>query len=205
MSERSTGELSGAELPPGWTALNVSTTAGNLYLAIWRAFPDATPFEYGCAMASPPGPSWIRPGDAVARVRALREAQGGRSDLPEDVWQRCVRLVYPTLSEQERQNPKEILTAVAALRPHDDNAVADRPRGLSGQAAAGLAPRKPGRPGWTRRLFEEHWEAASRLTKEPKTIPNVADHFEALDGTSGIDSESLRVLVRRHRRGELRE
>ncbi len=125
MSERSTGEQSGIELPPGWTAADTTTPGGHLYVTVWRAFPDATPFEFGCAMASPPDPGWIHDSDAVTRVRALREAQGGRSDLPEDVWQRCIRLVYPTLSEQERQNPKEILKAIAAFRPpRDDDAAA---------------------------------------------------------------------------------
>jgi hypothetical protein len=211
MTERSTGERLGAELPPGWTAIDASTATGHLYVAVWRAFPDATRFEHECALAPLPGQdlSWLRAGDAVARVGALREARGGRLDLPEDVWRWCIRLVYPTLSEQERQNPNEILTAIAALRPdadgRDDNTIADHPRGLSVEAAAALAPRKPGRPAWTRGLFEEHWERAYRLTKKPKTIPRVAAHFEALDGYSEIAPKTLSRLRHKHEKGALPE
>ncbi len=207
MSERLTGDRPGAELPPSWTALDASTMAGHLYVAVWRAFPDATRFEHAYAMAPLPGQDlgWLRAADAVARVGALREARGGRSDLPEDVWQWCVSDQYPKLSEQGRQNAKAILTAIAMLRPQDDPAITDRPRGLSGEAAAGLAPRKPGRPPWTRELFEEHWERAYGLTKKPKTIPRVAAHFKTLDGYPEIDPETLSRLRLRHKRGELPE
>jgi hypothetical protein len=130
MSERSTGERSGRELPPGWTAIDASTVAGSLYVAVWRAFPDATPFEYGWAMAPLPGRdiSWLRAADGVARVGALREARGGRSDLPEDIWQWCVNDQYPTLSEQGRQNAKAILAAIAMLRPQARSASPGAPR-----------------------------------------------------------------------------
>jgi hypothetical protein len=189
MSERSTGDRSGAELPPGWTAGDASTTGGHLYAAVWRVFHDATPFEHGYAMASPGsepgglGPPWGD--DAVARVRALREAQGGRSDLPEGVWQRCVLLVYPTLSEQERQNPEEILTAIAVLRP---------PRGDDAVAHASLARRGPGRPPWTEVAFLEHWREAESRAAPSGRLADIATGFRSLDGTSGVDPDYLRRL-----------
>ncbi len=117
MSGRSTGVQSGAELPPGWTALNASTAYGHLHVAVWRAFPDATQFEYGCAVASPPDMGWLRPGEAVARVNALREARRERSDLTEDRWQRLVHREWPHLTESQRQDAHEILAELELGAP----------------------------------------------------------------------------------------
>jgi hypothetical protein len=187
--------------------MDTTTTGGYLYVPIWVEFPDVTSFEYGCARASPPDPGLLRPEQAVLRVAALRDARGGRPDLSDGAWQRCVGLVYPTLNEEERQSAEDILTAVGDLRPPQDNdeTVAEQPRGRSGEAPAGLAQGTPGRPAWTRALFEGRWEKAYALTEEPRTIPNVAVWFEALDGTVGIDPEYLRDLRRRWRRHELPE
>jgi len=112
MSERSTGERPSAELPPGWTVLNSSTTYGHLYVAVWRAFHDATPWEYGFAMASPPNLGWIHASDAVTRVRALREARAQRPDLSDNTWQELVDDKTPSLSERQRKDPEAILAAV---------------------------------------------------------------------------------------------
>lgn len=208
MSKRSAERPSN---PVGWEGvgfgLNAATLGGRSYAAVLEAFPDATPFELECALTlSPYLGSFLRAEDAVARVGALREARRGRPDLSEADWQQCVRLLYRVLSEQQRQNPTELLTAVAALRPsHNNNAVADPPRGLSAETVAGLASRGPGRPGWRRRPFEEHLERAYRLAEEPKTIPDVAERFVALNGDARIEPEHLRSLLRRWRRGELPE
>lgn len=187
--------------------LDAATRGGRPYEAILEAFPGATPFEYDCAMILPPYPgSWLPADDAVARVGSLRQARRGRPDLSESDWQQCVRLLYPTLSEQQRQNPQQLLTSVAALRPlRSDNAPADPSRWISGEAVAALAPGKPGRPGWRRRGFEEHWEHARGLAEDPTSIAEVAFVFVALDGAVGITPEHLRSLRRRWRRGELPE
>lgn len=111
-------------------------------------------------------------------------------------------LLYPVLSE----NPTELLAAIVALRrSREANAVPDPATGLSAEAAAGLAPRRPGRRPWRRQRFEEHLERAYRLAEEPKGIPEVAAHFIALNGDHGIEPEHLRSLMRRWRRGELPE
>lgn len=135
MSERSTGEQPGDEWPPEWVedgarlgvnpVVWATTSGGAVYLAVWRAFPDAPPFEHGLALAQAPGIDWLPlPADAVARVRALREARGGRPDLTEDRWQRLVRRMWSALTEAQRQDAHEILAelglgAPAALEPRE--------------------------------------------------------------------------------------
>lgn len=183
MSKPSTGKPPIRELPPGWTPLDASTVVGHLYVTVWREFHDITQFELDCAMAAPL--DWLLPEHAVARVRALREAQGGRSDLPEDVWQRCVRLSYPTLSEHERQNPKEILTAIAVLRP-----VPPPP----------LPRRGPGRPPWTEELFLERWREAESEAAPSDRLADIATSFRILNGAGGVDPDYLRRLRARFMR-----
>ena len=172
MSERSTDDRSGAELPPGWTAIDASTTGGHLYVAIWQAFHDATPFEHDCAMAPLPGRdiSWLRAADVVARVGALREARGGRSDLPEGVWQWCVSDQYPTLSEQGRQSAEAILAAIAMLRPRDDPASPGAPRRREADVRRELV------------------EGLARLAENGDADPT----HEAIAGAMGRDSRTLR-------------
>lgn len=181
MSGRSTGERPGAELPPGWTAIDASTVAGSLYVAVWRAFPDATRFEHGWAMALLPGQdiSWLRAADAVARVGALREARGGRSDLPEDVWQWCVSDQYPMLGEQGRQNAKAILAAIAMLRPQDDPASPGAPRRREEdvrrelvEALARLAENGDADP--------THEAIASAMGRDPRTLRRWRKRFPRL-------------------------
>jgi hypothetical protein len=57
--------------------------------------------------------------------------------------------------------------------------------------------RGPGRPAWTRELFDEHLREAIEATHEPRTIPALAAHFRALDGTIGVSGEHLGRLCRR--------
>lgn len=123
MSEQSTGGSSRGEWPPEWVeeaarlgtdpALWASTSGGAVYLAVWRAFGDATPWEHARAADGAPGQDWLpEPSDAVARVRALREARRQWPDLSGDTWQQLVEDVAPRLSERQRQDPGAIIAAV---------------------------------------------------------------------------------------------
>lgn len=125
MSEPPVSEQPGDQWPPDWIEEAArsgrpgildtwaSTTRGSLYLAVWRAFPDATTFEQGWAAARAPGHDWVpSPRDAVARIAALREARRQRPDLSDDTWQELVADIVPKLSEGGRQDPEAILVAV---------------------------------------------------------------------------------------------
>ena len=198
----------GMEVPPvAWR----SGAFGVAYMDVWWNVPESSPFERRLVAALAPGQRELRSGEAVAMARALLEAQRQRPDLADDARQGRIAEAWSGLAWEQRTDPRAILAAVTEREVLDElvdrrlGADANAPRGLSDQAAAGLAPRKPGRPGWTRRLFDERWESANRLAEEPKTIPHVADHFGAFDGTVGIDPDHLRRLVRRRHRGELPE
>jgi hypothetical protein len=115
-----------------------------------------------------------------------------------------VPVLYPLMSTQPL-DPAEILEAMVALRPPRDKARATSRRSLSAEATAALDPRKPGRPRWTRSVFEEHWEDALAAADKQKTIAEIAFVFVGLDGSVGVNPEHLRSLVRRWRRGQLPE
>jgi hypothetical protein len=74
-----------------------------------------------------------------------------------------------------------------------------RQPGLLEQDAYALLPRRgPGRPGWTRDVFEERWSEACRLTPAPHTYPGLAKHFRALDRAVGaVSGDHLGRLRRR--------
>lgn len=59
--------------------------------------------------------------------------------------------------------------------------------------------RRPGRPGWDPATFWRHYRDAEAATPEPRTEEDIADRFVRLDGTVGIDPDSLRRLRREHR------
>ena len=159
-------------------------------MAIWREFPDATPFEYSCGMASPPDIGFLRSIDAVARVKALRAARAGRADLGGPVWEQCVRMTYLTLGEIERRNAEAILAAVAVVRP--------MPRSEATQIES-VALRPRGRPAWSIERFEEHWSEASANAAPSERMSDGAVCFRRLDNTIGIDPDSLRRLRRQMR------
>jgi hypothetical protein len=55
----------------------------------------------------------------------------------------------------------------------------------------------PGRPGWTREIFEEHLRDATAATKPPHTSKALAANFRALDGTvGGVSGDHLSRLRR---------
>ncbi|MDQ2935496.1 MAG: hypothetical protein M3R49_11070, partial [Chloroflexota bacterium] len=129
MSERSTGDRAGSELPPGWTSSDASTPGGFVYVNVWREFPDMTQFELDCALAAPLGspPSLaglavarVKPslaGYGVATVRTLREARGERLDLSEDHWGRLLGRIWPHLTAEQRLNANEILAELDLTHP----------------------------------------------------------------------------------------
>jgi len=191
MSKRSAERPSN---PVGWEGvgfgLDAATLGGRTYAAVLEAFPDATPFELECALTlSPYLGSFLRAEEAVARVGALRQARRGRPDLSEADWQQCVRLLYPTLGEQQRQEPQQLLTAIAALRPQ---------RGVDTVAYAPPVRRGPGRPGWTEALFLKRWHEAKSKAAPSDRLADIAAVFRARDGkVGGIGIHSLRRLLRR--------
>ena len=65
------------------------------------------------------------------------------------------------------------------------------------QAMARKRRHGPGRPAWDAARFRDHYQAALTRTKGPVTIPRLADNFEALDGTMGVDSDWLGKLIDR--------
>jgi hypothetical protein len=179
MRKQSAGARRRVQLPPGWTTLHASTSGGARYMAVWNEFPDATPFEHSCATAEPV--DWGRPSDGAGRVGALRKARSERPAVSEAVWQRLIRMVYPTLSEQERRDPEEILAAIAALRTDEDVVVgAPRPR------------REAGRPAWTEAKFQAHLREAESRAAPSRSPKDIAANFRAHDGTIGIDPDHLR-------------
>lgn len=84
----------------------------------------------------------------------------------------------------------------AALR--DDLEVDGRESTAAAHNESFPAPRRgPGRPGWTRDLFEEHWREAQAATHGPRTFAALAANFKALDGTvGGVGGDHLRRLRR---------
>ncbi len=63
-----------------------------------------------------------------------------------------------------------------------------------------------GRPAWSRELFEIRWRRALRMGGLPDdaSAADVAEHFEALDGTRTYHVDALRRLRKRYLRGELK-
>lgn len=148
----------------------------------------------------------VVPGLNVWLLKSLDLAHETRSDLTSEEFLRLFRICAANDSDLlVRPQPIEILAAVALLHPPADSTMGSPQRNLSTSAASGLAKRTPGRPAWTRALFEARWEEAYGLTEAPRTIANVADQFEGLDGRVGIDPEHLRDLRSRWRRHELPE
>jgi hypothetical protein len=60
-------------------------------------------------------------------------------------------------------------------------------------------PKHPGRPGWPRDLFHQRYREAVEATEPPHTIERLAANFHRLDGSLGIEPDSLRRLKRQHR------
>ncbi len=212
-----------ADWPPEWTRSPIVdeqtrgiwaiSPGGATTLAVWRQVPDSTEFDRSLVAV----PFVFRPEVAVAQARALVEAAGRRPPgLAEDQWQSLLATVWPELTEEQKRSGDEILHAVRKRKALDeglDELVDRHLRGTSGlelseEAAAALRPQGPGRPPWTRRMFEDHWEAAFQETKKrigrKPTIAEVAAHFQGLDGLA-LDPHHVLGLRRRWMRGKLPE
>lgn len=61
------------------------------------------------------------------------------------------------------------------------------------------APRKPGRPGWTRELVVERYAEARAATTPPHSLADIAAAFRRLDGTIGMEPDSLAKRLRKYR------
>ena len=91
-----------------WGHLTVANTRAAR--AVWRQVPGTTEVDRVLALA-PYGV--VLPKIAVARARALVEAARRRPrSIPEDGWQRHLARVWDGLTEEERQDPEEILNGV---------------------------------------------------------------------------------------------
>ncbi len=155
-----------------WTGAGLGLDDLQADEAVRRAFPDLTPFEYHCAMTPSQYPyAVLGAKTAVGRVAALREARIGRADLSQAEWEQCVLLLYSSIGEHQRQNPAELLSAIAALRP------------APGEFA-------PGNGLTVRRIVD-------RLTGWTGDFPPPQDDF-ALDALGVTDRRVRQVLGRAH-------
>lgn len=92
--------------------------------AIWRQVSGATEFDATLAL-TPFGD--VLPDVAVARAKALVQARRDRPPrVTEDRWQRHLRRVWEDLSEEQQQNPEEVL--IAALKEEAGERAARRLR-----------------------------------------------------------------------------
>lgn len=188
MSGRPTSGPSRGEWPPEWAeeaarlgsdpVIWAITPWGSLYVAVWQALRDVTPWEHGLAEARAPGQDWLPvPRDAVARVRALREARRQRPDLSDDTWQRLVHQVWAGLTEPQRSDPRAILAQLNAIRP------TPRPRPPGG------APRLPEhqvRRDLKAALARLDAEGKERPTQERPTLEQIASAHSPELGVRGL-------------------
>lgn len=58
--------------------------------------------------------------------------------------------------------------------------------------------RGPGRPRWDKALLRSRYDEARRATEPPVTPGSIAANFRRLDGTRGIEPDSLARLLRQH-------
>jgi hypothetical protein len=99
-------------------------------------------------------------------------------------------------SDRDRSNPLD----PGERNPATSVGLRQRPATLTVAAHNESVPfprRGPGRPGWTRDLFEERWRAARAATDEPQTYAALAANFKAHDGMiGGLGGDQLRRLRR---------
>jgi hypothetical protein len=70
---------------------------------------------------------------------------------------------------------------------------------LRAEAAARRAQsRRRGRPSWPQGLVARRYREAVKATPEPRTPSRIAEHFVRLDGSRGIEPDSLGRLLRQH-------
>jgi hypothetical protein len=62
-----------------------------------------------------------------------------------------------------------------------------------------FVPKKAGRPEWPPALFAQRYREALAATEPPHTAERLAANFRRLDGSLGIEPDSLRRLKRKHR------
>jgi hypothetical protein len=81
-----------------------------------------------------------------------------------------------------------------------DDLQAHRHRSTVAAPSGSIPPprRGPGRPGWTRELFEDRYREAVAATPPPQTYAALAEHFRAMNGfKGGLSGENLGKLRRR--------
>ncbi len=193
---RAARKRSRRRLPPGMTAIGASTPAGFLYVTLWRVFGEVTPFDMELARQAPDGSptdphdldlSQVSPlvGNAVVTVAAAHAARGERPDLETNAWERIARVVWPTLSAQQRMDPAEISAAITLISPRSRRARARRtppPR------------RGRGRPAWTPRQFWLNLREAEASAAPSRRPDDVAAEFRRLDGSKGVSTEHFMRL-----------
>ena len=99
------------------------------------------------------------------------------------------------LADDVRDRLDQMRVAVSRL------SVPQRPdagKGVGAEAELTRIRRRPGRPGWTRELFQTRYREALGRATPPFTYRAVAMQIDMLDGTRGTEPDYLRKLVRRH-------
>jgi hypothetical protein len=142
------------------------------------------------------------------RLRKRMLAGEGPPTKPKLVWTaEELAGTHPGPAERDRANPLDPVERNPATsvgigeRPatlRDNLEVDSHESTVAAHHESVSAPRRgPGRPGWTRDLFEERWREAQAATHEPRTFAALAANFKAHDGTiGGVGGDHLRRLRR---------
>ena len=136
---------------------------------------------------------------------ALLELEGAGVLLPDSRDADRLKTFY--LSSDSRRLLDAALAATAEPTPLKGTSTSEpgpapittRDEGEAKNSHRDGAARRPGRPGWTDELFRTRYQEARDRAKPPYTFRAIASHFEALDGTRGVDPDWLRKLVGRYR------
>ena len=105
LAPREVAEPEDVALPPGMSALQASTLAGYARVTVWRAFPDATDFEYALADGDP------------RVVEGLRGARSKRPDLSDRSFERLLARGWHNLDYLQRASEAEILGELGLSAP----------------------------------------------------------------------------------------
>lgn len=149
----------------------------------------------------------------VARVN--RDVEAFNSDLPGAIRRALLKLnarldmlrarddlvsalgVPRTALEEPRTEPDEPRHPRPGRRRGSIEAYGGESTTPATHASVSGPRRGPGRPGWTRDIFEERWRRTWAETHEPRTFTALAVNFVALDGAiGGVSGDHLRRLRR---------
>ena len=205
-----------------WAELTVS---GAATMAAWRAAPGGTLFDRRLALRPANPLAGALPEAAAGRAAALAEARRLRPDeIAETVWDHLIEGLWDSLAEEQRRDAHEILHVALKRKSREDHERLRRQtldelirersgltvgRSLDKGAAELLRRRRPGRPGWTKQRVLEHWQEAyseaMRQLGRPPSKTEAEGHFRALNGSTFLDPDRVRRLLRQYESGEIPE